>query len=91
MIKLIHKACPGRILFAVLRNIIEKIFYSFFFVYLIKYIITYIENDYSFSEIITFFTIAVLGQAILYIITAVYDYYVMQSNIILNRYIYKSY
>lgn len=89
MIKLIHKACPGRILFAVLRNIIEKIFYAFFFVYLIKYIITYIENDIPFSQIITFLTIAVIGQAIVYTITAIYDYYLMQSNIVLYQYIYK--
>lgn len=89
MLLIVHQAVPGRILFAVLQNMLEKIFYAFFFVYLIQYIITWIEKGSSFINITQFLTIIVIAQAGVYVLTTIYKYFVLRTDMLIYQHIYR--
>jgi ATP-binding cassette subfamily B protein len=87
-LKLVFKATPDRIVFIVLKRIIENIFYVLFFVYMIQYIFESIEKGYSFMKVCIFIAFFCVFHILMHTLSATADYYVSRNNPKLSGYIY---
>lgn len=74
-LKQVWRADKPLLVFALIKNAIEQVFYVFFFVYLTKYIFNCIENDIPYENLFWFLVIACSGHIVIHFICGWYEAY----------------
>ena len=88
LLGMVHKSCKGRIAFAIISNLLNKICDIILFIYFIQYIFESVEYGGSFQTLLKYLTILALVEILIKTILEFYYYYARVTDPQVYRYIY---